>query len=238
MNPTLAALIARVRTVALRNAPTPTGTGGWYRIENADSPERATVHLFDEIGWDVLAGEFIAQLDTITAPAIDLHINSPGGAVWDGFAIHNALVQHPARVTSHVVGLAASAASFIAMAADDGVVAYRPSQMMIHRASGFAYGNAADMRELADLLDIIDRELASIYQRKAGGTVDDWLAAMTATTWYGPDEAKAAGLADRIAGDPEPTPTPEPTPPAEDLARREQLVRARARVASMKGARQ
>lgn len=128
---------------------------------------------------------------------IRLHINSPGGIASEGVAILNLLRQHPARVVAVVDGLAASAASFIACGADETVMA-RNSELMIHAAWGMVVGNADDMREVADRLDHLTRNLAGVYADKAGGTVEEWLAAMKAETWYTADEAVAAGLADRV----------------------------------------
>lgn len=258
MTDKLGTLTAQLRTLALSRAPRPSRRDdrSWYRIKNADS-ERALVQLDGEIGWDVESSWFVKDLRAITASAIDLHINSVGGSVWDGYAIYNALVQHPATITSHIVGIAASAASFIAMAGDE-IVAYRPSQMMIHDAGAyvdvFAVANAAVLRDLAteltamaDTLDQTSNEIAGLYARKAGGTAEDWRTAMLAETWYTPDSALAAGLVDRIAGDDDQAAgeqaAPAPAEPAEDaLSRafraqaRTQLVRARARQTLGRGA--
>ena len=213
MTARLAALAARMRRIALAHArpvdtvPRPS----WYTIRNADDAERAIVQLDGEIGWDVVSSSFARDLNNITAPAIDLQINSPGGSVWDGYAIYNAIKTHPATVTAHIIGVAASAASFIAMAADS-IIAYRPSEMMIHDAAGYVdiwtMANPADLaRVIAELdelrvsLDQTSDEIASLYARKAGGTTAEWRALMTATTWYTPDTALAAGLVDSIHGD-------------------------------------
>lgn len=211
----------------------PANSGQWWRIENADG-ERATLYIDDYIGmWGVDARDFTAQLNAISAPNIDLMINSPGGDVWDGYAIHNALVAHPAAVTAHIVGLAASAASFVAMAGDERI-AYRPSQMMIHDASAFVdiFGsfNPADianivgeLEQVSTLLGQVSDTIAGVYANRAGGDAADWRALMQATTWYTPDGAKAAGLVDRIeekapAANPAPEPAPA-TPPADKTAR-------------------
>lgn len=229
MTARLAALVDRTRRLALalpadehRTAERAASAARqWYRI-NADDTERAVVALDGEIGWDVMSSDFARDLRAITAPAIDLQINSPGGSVWDGYAIYNALEAHPATITAHVVGVAASAASFIAMAADE-IVAYRPSEMMIHDAAAyvdlFMMANPADLaRVLAELdalrvsLDQTSDEIAAIYARQAGGTTEAWRAAMTSTTWYTPDTALAAGLVDRINGDDDPAEAPADSP--------------------------
>ncbi len=163
------------------------------------------LHLDDVIdswggSWGVSAKEVnaaLAELGDVTE--IHLHINSPGGEVWEGVAILNALRRHPATVTAVVDGLAASAASFIA-AGCDRVVMARNTQMMIHDAWGIGIGPAADMRDLADRLDKISDNIASIYAGKSGGQVGDWRSLMLAETWYDADEAVAAGLADEVEG--------------------------------------
>lgn len=169
----------------------------WYRIENK-AGDVATVHLFDEIGYfGVSAADFVRDLKDVTAGTIELHVNSPGGDVFDGFAILNSLRQHPARVVAIVDGLAASAASFIAVGADEVVMA-RNSELMVHEASGVAIGPASEMTKMAEELEHFSDNIASIYADKAGGTVADWRKVMQAETWYSADEAVDAGLADRV----------------------------------------
>jgi ATP-dependent Clp endopeptidase proteolytic subunit ClpP len=168
----------------------------------------AVLRLYDPIDWDggfwgVSAKEFTAVLDDLgeDVETIHLHINSPGGMVWDGLAIMNALRQYEARVVVIVDGIAASAASFIACAGDEVVMA-QGAEMMIHSPFGLCVGNAQDMQKMAADLAHETDNLASIYQAKAGGTLDDWRAAMEAETWYSAEEAVAAGLADRVLDKP------------------------------------
>lgn len=184
---------------------------------------RTAVLVYGYIGddWDgVSAATFARELAGIGDGGIDLHINSGGGSVFDGIAMHAALRNHSSDVTSYVDGVAASAASFLAMAGDE-IVIEKPAKMMIHNASGIVYGHKADMLEMAALLDELDGTIAAMYADRAGGPVADWSARMDATTWYGSAEAVAVGLADRVANAPAAAP--------ED--RRSQLIRARARVA-------
>lgn len=164
----------------------------------------ATLRLFDPIDswggeWGVSAKEFAAALDALPddTTEIQLHINSPGGEVYEGIAILNALRAHAARVVAVVDGLAASAASFIAAGADE-VVMGRNTQLMIHDAWGLCVGNAADMRDVGARLDKISDNIASVYAAKAGGSVESWRSAMLAETWYSAQEAVAVGLADRV----------------------------------------
>lgn len=205
------------------SSPRARAAGDWFKVAN--NADRAEVRIYGAIGsdWDegdVTAARFVDQLKQITAPVIDLHINSPGGLVFDGIAIYSALLNHPARVEVHVDGIAASAASFVAMAGDR-VEMEKPAKLMIHDAGGLVIGNAADMRQMADLLDELSDTIAAIYADRAGGDVSRWREAMRAETWYGAAEAVKAGLADAVANDRSSAP---------DNHRRSQLIRARARV--------
>ncbi len=177
----------------------------------ADEPGVHVLRLYDPIDdwggvWGVSAKEFgdaLAALpdDTHT---IRLHINSPGGMVFEAVAILNQLRQHRARVVAVVDGLAASAASFIACGVDE--LQMSPNtQLMIHDAWGICIGAASDMRGVAELLDRLSDNIAAIYASKSGGDVAEWRTAMLAESWYSADEAVAAGLADSVVGDePEP----------------------------------
>lgn len=170
-----------------------------------DESGTAKLHLYDPIdswggSWGVSANEFKDALETVKdAKQINLHINSPGGEVFEGVAILNQLRAHAANVTAVVDGIAASAASFIACGADQTLMA-RNSQMMIHDASGLVIGNAEDMTQFAGVLNKISDNIASIYSDKAGGTVKDWRKAMLNETWYSDSEAVSAGLADEVDG--------------------------------------
>jgi ATP-dependent protease ClpP protease subunit len=173
---------------------------GWYRITNAagDGARPAQVHLFDEIGyWGTSAAMFIDELRAVTAGDIELRVNSPGGEIFEGYAIYNALASHPANVTAYVDGLAASAASFIVQAADS-IIMKETSQMMIHDGIGFVFDNANGMREQADLLDKLSGQIAEIYAARTGVPAADWRTAMLAETWYTAQEAVDAGLADEV----------------------------------------
>jgi ATP-dependent Clp endopeptidase proteolytic subunit ClpP len=177
------------------------GRRDWYRINNLAGTGAAEVWVYDEIGWfGVSAQDFVRELTAIKADKIDLHISSPGGDVFDGLAIYQALRNHPAQVTTYVDSLAASAASFIAMAGDVRLIAPH-AQMMIHEAWGMCVGNAADMAKMQDELDRLSGNLAGIYANRAGGDAETWRAAMRAETWYSAEEAVAAGLADRVQED-------------------------------------
>jgi ATP-dependent protease ClpP protease subunit len=182
---------------------------GWYTIRNhaGHDGDAAQIHIYGYIGWDVTAGDFINELGGVTADAIDVHIATNGGDVFDGIAITNALRSHGAAITTINDAQALSAGSFIMQAGDTRVMMPN-STMMIHDASmGFAYaeGNAEDMRRFAEevvkmatLLDKTSDNIASMYAERAGGTVADWRSVMQAETWYDPAEAVTAGLADKV----------------------------------------
>ncbi|MCM8555350.1 head maturation protease, ClpP-related [Streptomyces sp. STCH 565 A] len=194
----------------------------WYRITNAADPDEAEVMLYDEIGgwFGSTADELIAELRQVTAPRMRVRVNSPGGSVFEGVAIANALRSHPASVTVQVDGIAASIASVIAMAGDRIEMAPN-TMMMIHDASGLAVGNATDMEEMAELLDLISDNIADAYAARAGGTREQWRERMRAETWYLPEDAVDNGLADEAvpgpkAGTPAAEPEEEPEP---DMAR-------------------
>lgn len=175
------------------------GSRDWFRIENA-AGGRVKVYLYEPIGgfFGRRPKEFVDEINEVDASEIELHINSPGGSVYDGIAIMNALRQHKARVVAVVDGLAASAASFIAVGGADEVVMAENSELMIHDAWGLAIGAAADMRRMGEDLDRVSDNIASIYTRKAGGTIAKWREVMLEETWYSAQAAVDAGLADRV----------------------------------------
>jgi len=178
------------------------GRNDWYRISNNAATGAAEIYIYDEIGYfGITSADFVRDLQGVNSEQITLHINSPGGNVFDGIAILNALKQHPANITVVVDALAASIASVIAQAGDERVMSPN-STMMIHDGMGGGIGlNAADMRELADLLDKTSDNIASVYAERSGqGDAESWRALMVAETWYTADEAVTAGLADRVEG--------------------------------------
>lgn len=193
----------------------------WYRISNAASPDEAEVMLYDEVGgwYGATADQFIADLRGVTAPNLRVRINSPGGSVFEGIAIANALRAHPANITVQVDGIAASIASVIAMAGDR--IEMGPNTMlMIHDASGVCLGNAADMEEMAELLDLISDNIADAYASRAGGTREQWRERMRAETWYLPEDAVENGLADEAVQAPKAgTPAAPDEEPEPDMAR-------------------
>lgn len=183
--------------------PKPQGRGrNWFRIENAKADDETNIYIYDEIGyWGTSAQDFVTDLQGVKAGRINLHLNTPGGDVFDGIAILNALRQHSAAVTVYVDSLAASAGSVIAMAGEKIIMA-RASMLMIHEPSSLAFGDAAEMRKIAEVLDQIGDTIAGVYADRAGGSVREWRDRMLEETWYSDREAVEAGLADEVDGDP------------------------------------
>ena len=169
----------------------------WYSIQ-AKADQSADISIFDEIGfWGVTAKQFIGDIKAIDAKTIKLAINSPGGSVFDALAMYNALRQHPANVEVTVLGVAASAASLVAMAGDT-IVMPENAFMMIHNPLNFAYGNADELREMADVLDKIGASLVATYANRTGLPEDEIKALLDAETWLNAEEAVLKGFADEL----------------------------------------
>lgn len=195
----------------------------WWRISNVADEDTTEVAIYEAIGgwWGMAASDFVAEISKITTGNIRVRINSPGGSVFDSIAIYNALVMHPANITTQVDSLAASGASIIAMSGDR-IVMGVGSQMMIHDAMGVEYGNAAVMRDMADFLDKQSQNIAEIYEHASRNEMssDEWRALMLAETWMTAKEAVDAGLADEVytkpKGESEKDPEKDPETPEEE----------------------
>ena len=194
-----------IELVAQRRAPTPPAgmqppenAKDWFRMEASPNDDDSTdIYVYESIGgwFGMWADDFIYQLKSVTTSKINLRLNSPGGSVFDGIAIANALRAHPANVTVYVDSLAASIASVIALAGDR-VVMMPQSQFMVHNASGACYGDATEMTKMADLLDKQSLNIAQAYASHTGRPLAEWQDYMTAETWFTAEEAVAVGLAD------------------------------------------
>ncbi|MBE7183834.1 MAG: Clp protease ClpP [Methylobacterium mesophilicum] len=162
--------------------------------------EAAEVLIYDEIGaYGVSAKSFLDELGAIPdASAITLRINSPGGSVFDAVAIYNALKRRSGTVTVSIDGIAASAASYVAMAGGE-VVMPENAFLMIHDPSGMVMGSAADMRAMAEALDKIRDSLVTGYSAKSGAAIEAVAALMAKETWLSASEALALGFCDRLA---------------------------------------
>ena len=177
---------------------------GSFRAEKSESD---TIYLYDmivdsdvEAEWwgGVSSQSFIKTLNSMDAPVIHLRVNSPGGSVFAARAMEQALREHKSQIVAHVDGLAASAASFLIMGADE-IEAAPGSFIMIHKAWTFAFGNSDDMLKTAGLLKQIDGSLVKTYADHTGQSAEDVEAWMTAETWFEADKAVELGFANRVA---------------------------------------
>lgn len=170
-------------------------------VRNASAGE-ATLYVYDEIGpwYGVNARDVAQQLAELDAQTIHVRINSPGGDMFAGIAIANALRAHSATVVTHVDGMAASAASLIAIAGDEVVMADN-AWLMIHEPWTIAAGNAQAFRDLADTLDGFNGTLIAEYVKKTGLEADVVAQMMADETWLNAADAIAQGFADRLESD-------------------------------------
>lgn len=225
-------------------------------VAKADSAD-VDIFLYDQIVssedeaefWGGVAPEsFVKAIYGIDKDAtINLRINSPGGSVFAARAMEQALRDHKGRVVVHIDGLAASAATFIAMAGDE-IIMSKGALFMIHKAWTGLWANADGLRKEADLLDKIDGTLADTYAEKTGkdvAAISEWMAA---ETWFTAQEALDAGFATSIAdadakagawnlsaydNAPKMAPAPEPEPEAMASADHRDRQQQRLRVLSL-----
>jgi len=164
----------------------------------AEGETSAEISIYDAIGsFDVNAKQFVDELKEINADTINLRINSPGGSVIDGNAMFNALQRHPAKVITHIDGLAASMASVIAMAGDEVHMADN-ALLMIHNPWTFSMGDADELRADADLLDKMSASILSSYGRSQY-EAEELKNLMDEETWFTAQEAFDAGFVDHIS---------------------------------------
>lgn len=171
------------------------GAKSWYSMKDGDEAE---VFIYDSIGFfGVEAESFIGDLARIDSKVINLRINSPGGNIFDGTAIYNAILRHPASVRVQIDGLAASMASIIALAGDTVEMAEN-AFFMIHMPWSMVVGGSDDMRKEAETLDKLSETAVKTYARRSNLSDDEIRAAMMEETWYSAEEAKTAGFVDSI----------------------------------------
>ncbi|PAT64061.1 head maturation protease, ClpP-related [Psychrobacter sp. JB193] len=170
-------------------------------IKALDDDSENVINILEVIGYDwwtdggITGKSISAQLKRFNGADIVVNINSPGGDVFEGLAIYNMLREYAGHVTVQVVGMAASAASFIAMAADEVKIA-RAGFFMIHNAWTGVGGNRNDMREVADFLEQIDATIADIYHVKSGMEATELSSQMDKETWINGKTAVETGMAD------------------------------------------
>lgn len=168
-------------------------------VENED----AKIIIYGDIGeswWDedsTSAKDIEKALNEISANVIHVHINSYGGDVFDGIAIHNQLKNHDAKIIIHVDGVAASAASLICMAGDE-IIMNTGSMLMIHEASTWCWGTKTDIQKTLNALEGIDKSIADIYMLRFKGEKEDIEKLIVAETWLTSEEAVELGFADKV----------------------------------------
>ncbi len=202
-----AALLSRVNAIVSRHAAKArvarpnAEKRSWYNFVAKES--EADIYIYDEISswWGVSANDFVSDLNEISASTINLYINSPGGSVFEGYAIYSALIRYAdknkATINVIIDGWAASIASVIAMAGDHIKIGAH-AQTMIHSPWSFAIGTAEDMRAEADVLDDLQETIVDIYAARTGGDrkeIEDWV---NAETWFKGQAAVDAGFADEV----------------------------------------
>lgn len=159
----------------------------------------ATLYIFDAIGawYGIDPREWVPMFNAIKTKTIHLRINSPGGAVLDAETMRVAIAQHPSRVVAHIDGLCASAATGLAIAANETEMA-SGAMFMIHNAWGFCAGGELEMLDYAALLRKCTGSIVDTYKAKTGKDEKQIRAWMTAETWFTASEAKAHGFVDRV----------------------------------------
>lgn len=173
-----------------------------YRVEAM--ADEATIYLYDVIGYDywtgggITAKQFAKDLQAISAPTVHLRFNSPGGDVFEGRAIVTAIQQFKGKVVAHIDGLAASAASFIAMHADE-IEMTEGAFLMIHNGWTIAIGDRHTFLDTASLLEQVDASIVEDYRAKTGRDAVEIAELMDAETWINAQDAVAMGFADRVA---------------------------------------
>ncbi len=163
--------------------------------------EAGKVYVYGVIDsdWGASAQGLIEALKPMAGQPVELHVNSPGGDVFEARAMVAAIRAHGAPVTVYIDGLAASAATYLALSGDQ-VHITAGGMFMVHNSWTLAWGNKHEMRSTAELLDKIDSTIKADYARKTGAEEAQIAAWMDAETWFTAEEAKAAGFVDSIVG--------------------------------------
>lgn len=173
------------------------------RAATDEEADERTISVYDVIGYDWWTGEGVtakrvaAALRNLGAGPVTVNVNSPGGDMFEGLAIYNLLREHKGEVTVKVLGLAASAASIIAMAGDNIQIA-RAGFFMVHNGWVMVAGNRHDLREIADWMEPFDAAMADIYVSRTGKDLAEIQRQMDGETWIGGSQAIDQGYADEL----------------------------------------
>ena len=197
----------------------------WSETVSAASEQPDTITIYDAIGedpWDgsgFTAKRMAGALRAIGQKDVVVQINSPGGSVFEGFAIYNELARHPAKVTVEVMGIAASAAAYIAMAGDE-IRMGLGTFIMVHNAWGGVIGNRNDLAEAIEVLSRIDGAQMDIFEARTGLDRSEIESMMDAETFLTAKDAVAKGFADGVFNVPDSEPAAKVRP---DIAAKNKL---------------
>lgn len=175
----------------------------WNPSIKAAAADDASISIFDPIGYDPWTGDGVtakriaAALRGLNGADVVVNVNSPGGDMFEGLAIYNLLRDHPGHVTVNVIGIAASAASIIAMAGDT-VQIGRSAFLMIHNCWFGVVGNKTELRAMADTMEPFDRAMADVYAARSGLDIKAVAKLMDAETFIAGSDAVAQGFADAL----------------------------------------
>jgi ATP-dependent protease ClpP protease subunit len=197
----MASNVESLRPKAKRRGTPDATPRNWYRMVVGAAQEEAELFIFDQIGEDwwsgggVTAKKFVAELNALpsSVKSIKLHINSPGGDVFDAIAIANALRQHSASIDVVIDGLCASAATIVSCAGDTIRMADN-ALFMVHNPFSIVYGSASEMRSTADALDQIRDAIVATYRWVSKLSAKSLVSLMDAETWMSADEALKNGF--------------------------------------------
>ncbi|WJE54320.1 Clp protease ClpP [Bacillus cereus] len=173
-----------------------------HAFKAEETNDTSTITIYGSIGeswWgeSTSAKDIEDALNNVKSDTVTIRLNSGGGDVFDGIAIYNQLKNHSAKVIVHVDGLAASAASLIAMAADE-LIMNTGSMLMIHEASTFAWGSKTEIQKTLNALEGIDKSIADIYMTRFEGERSEIETMIENETWFTASEAVEIGLADKV----------------------------------------
>ncbi len=155
----------------------------WITIKNNAETREASIYIYDEISWfGILAEDVLEQIQSLDVDVINVHINSPGGSVFEGIAIYNLLKNHKAKVVTKNDGIAASIASVIMLAGDE-IEMSEAALFMVHDPSSIVWGTAEDMRKEAEVLDAIKSTIVGVYTSKTGMKEEEARQLMADETW-------------------------------------------------------
>ena len=181
----------------------PSRTTKWFNVRSTTRESKIVIDgtIGDDGGRASTAQNFLAEFNAVPSNSkLDVEITSEGGSLFDGLAIYARIRQHPGRVRTHVIGLAGSAGSIIAMAGHE-VLISDGSFLFVHEVSGGEHGRSKDLRDMADTIDKMNENLIDIYAHKTGLSRTRIANMLSAETWLSATEAKNLGLVDEVVSD-------------------------------------